>query len=108
MIMTKVDFSLLDSEAIAVTEDVQGSYFMIGDVRADLPPHYGSKKFSANELITFFLDKLGDVGVGLVVFFLCELIKKKKIGKVRINGKQVNTESEIIDALTDEQDDKRD
>jgi len=98
----KVTFTLLDPTAIDIKEDSNGFFFMVGDYRADIPPHFMAKNFVENEALSFFIDKLGDVGVGLVVCYLCDLLKKQKIKDVNIEGNCVNTEEEIRKAIKDE------
>ena len=102
----RIDVTVLDSTAININEDSNGSYLMVGEHRAYVPPHYTGKKFNNQEVISFFIDKIGDIGVGVIIYFLCDLLQKKKIKNIKINNKSVNTEDEIKEALNDKMNDQ--
>ena len=95
----RIDVMMLDPAAIKIAEDNDGLFFMIGEHRAYVPPHYFGRKFNEQEILSFFIERIGDIGVGVIVFFLCEMIKNRKIKNVKINNKPVNTEGEIREAL---------
>ncbi|WP_461255770.1 hypothetical protein [Treponema sp. R80B11-R83G3] len=99
MNINKAELILLEPTAIDVKEDSNGFFFMIGDYRANIPPHYKAKNFNEQEILSFFIDKLSDVGVGVIVCFLYDLLQKRKIKNLKINNYNVNTEDEIKKAL---------
>jgi len=99
MNIKRIDLNLLEPTAINIKEDSNGFFFMIGDYRANIPPHYQTKKFNGQEILSFFIDKLSDIGVGVVVCFLYDLLQKRKIKNLKINNHNVNTEDEIKKAL---------
>ena len=98
----RIDLTLIDPSAIRINEDSNGAFLMIGEHRAYVPPHYIGKNFNGQDAICFFIDRIGDIGVGVIVYFLCDLLQKKKIKNVKINNKVVDTEDEIKKALGDE------
>jgi len=97
----RIDVTVLDQTAININEDSNGAYILVGEYRAYVPPHYTGKRFNNQEVISFFIDRIGDIGVGFIVYFLCDLLQKKKIKNIKINNKDVNDESEIKEALND-------
>jgi len=98
----KIDLIGLDASAINIVDGEDGYYFMVGENKISLPPHHNAKSFSdVSEILTFFIDKLGDLNVGLILYFLTDLIKKQKVKNIRINNKEVHTESDMEDALKD-------
>jgi hypothetical protein len=98
----RIDISLINFKAIEIKEDAKGFFFMIGDYRATIPPHFGAKNFNGQEVLSFFVDKLGDIGVLIIGAFLLDLIQKRKVKNVKIDNKVVNTEEEITEALKEE------
>ncbi|MDR0312695.1 MAG: hypothetical protein LBI14_03785 [Treponema sp.] len=78
---------------------------MISDYRANIPPHYQAQTFNEQEFIGFIIEKLSDVGVGVVVCFLYDLLQKRKIKHLKIDNNIVNTEDEIKEALQDDEPD---
>lgn len=99
----KIDFTLLDSTAIEIKEDYSGYFFMIGNYRASVPPHFGARSFTGQEVLTFFIDKMvGTVGFGIVSCYLYDLIKAQRAKNIKIDGKPVDTEEEIKKALENE------
>jgi len=102
----RIDVTFLDPTVININEDSNGTYLMIGEHRAYVPPHYIGKKFNNQEVISFFIEKIGDIGVGVIIYFLCDLLQKKKIKNIKINNKAVNDENEIKEALSDKQNNK--
>jgi hypothetical protein len=103
MTQIKIDLVGLNANVIDVKENGGRLYFMIEDYEAILPPHYQAKNLlELQDVLTFFIDKAGDLGVAVVAYFLCDLIQKKKVKNVRINNKEVITENEIKDALNNE------
>jgi len=99
MNIKRIDLNLLEPTAINIKEDSNGFFFMIGDYRANIPPHYQAKNFNDQEIFSFFIDKLSDVGVGVIVCFLYDLLQKRKIKNLKVNNNSVNTEDEIKKAL---------
>ncbi len=58
----RIDVTVLDPTAISINEDSTGAYLMLGEHRAYVPPHYTGKGFNNQEVISFFIDKIGDIG----------------------------------------------
>jgi hypothetical protein len=98
----KIDFILLDSTSIEIKEDSDGFFFMIGDYRANFPPQFGKRKFIDQDFLSFFIDKLSSVGIGVISCYLYDLLKTQLIKNVNINGKSVNNEEEIKKALEED------
>jgi hypothetical protein len=95
----RIDITVLDSTAIRINEDSDGAFLMIGKHRAYVPPQHTGKRFNEQEVISFFIERIGDIGVGIIVYFLCDLLQRKKIKNIKINNKAVGTEDEIKVAL---------
>jgi hypothetical protein len=95
----RIDLTVLDSTAIRIKEDSDGAFLMIGEHRAYVPPQYIGEKFNEQEVISFFIERIGDIGVGVIVYFLCDLLQRKKIKNIKINNKIVDTKDEIKEAL---------
>lgn len=105
---TRIDFIALDPTVIVIKKDISDYYVELDGVRGKLLPHHTAKNFSANELVTFFVERITDIGVNILASFLYDLIKNGKIKNLRIGKKKVETKEEIIDALEDEQVNSRD
>ena len=99
----RIDVTILDSKAIRINEDSNGVFFMIGEYRAHILPHCLGSGFNTQEVLSFFIDKIGDIGVGVIVCFLYDLLQSKKIKNIKINNETVDTEDEIKEALNDGQ-----
>jgi len=95
----RIDLTILDPMAININEDHNSAFFMIGEHRMYVPPQYIGKKLNEQEILSFFIEKIGDIGVGVIVCFLYDLLQKKKIKKIKINNKDVDTEEKIKEAL---------
>jgi hypothetical protein len=98
----RIDFTLLDSTAIEIKEDSHGFFFMVGDYRANIPPHYGARNFTSQEVLSFFMNNLNNLGIGIIACYLYDLLKKQRIKNVKIEGNSANTEEEIKKALENE------
>ena len=98
----RIDFTLLEPTAIEIKEDSNGFFFMIGDFRADVPPHFGAKNFTSQEVLSFFVNNISNIGVGVISCYLYDLLKKRQIKNVKIERNNVNSEEEIRKALEDE------
>ena len=102
----RIDFVTTNDFTIDVKEDSQGAYFMIGEYRVYLPTHYTAHNFSGNDVVTFFIDKIGDVSMGVLGCYLYDLIKSKNIKNLKINKEELFSETEIKEVLENEQNKK--
>lgn len=68
-----------------------------------LPPHAGSRRFSAQDVITFFLQHVDDIAVNLLASYIFHVLQSKQAQKVTVNQETVitpdKTEEEIKDAI---------
>ena len=78
-------------------QEANGEYFfMIDTVKALVPPHFKSKNLLDNVVFTFFVGFTGGIASGIVANYLYDLVRKKKINEIKINGKRI----EITDGET--------
>lgn len=102
----RIDFIILDEYSINIQQNSTESYFIIGDYHAIIPPHcMTSKHFSGSDVMTAFINVVGGVGINLISNYLYDLIKNKKITRLKINGKNVSTKQDISKALDENEDD---
>lgn len=98
-------FTILDDSAINIKNDCQGTYFMIDEICARIPPHSASScHFFGESIISAIISDLHSIGIGVLSAYLYDLIKNGKIKNLSINGKDVGKLSDINDALKNGQD----
>lgn len=83
-------------------EDEKGLYTLINGIRANIPPHIVSRHFNADELITMSIDKIGDLGIVMLSTYLINLLNNRKIKKLKINDKEMKTDKDIKDAISND------
>ena len=74
---------------IEVKETDNEYFFMIDTIKALVPPHFKTRDMFDNSAFTFFVELTGTVALGIVSNYLYDLIKKKKIKEIKINGKKI-------------------
>ena len=100
----RIDFIILDKSGINIQQNSSEFYLIIGEYHAIIPPHcMRSKHFSESDIITAFIDKIGDIGISIISAYLYDLIKTGKIRGLKINGKNVSTKQDISKALDEDE-----
>jgi len=74
---------------IEVKETGNECFFMIDTIKALIPPHFKTRDLLDNAAFTFFVELTGTVALGIVTNYLYDLIRKKKIKEIKINGKKI-------------------
>ena len=106
-------FVLFTTEEFVIPEIKTSSnnsyYFEAGDAHAEVPGEQLGKHFSESDAFTFFIDFGKNLSISLLANFLYDMIKSKKVSRIKLNGNSLgNTQDEIQKSIASLQDDEKD
>lgn len=85
----KVELTLLDPNAIQLQTDEHGTFFMIGEYRANLPPQAVARAITGHDVLVFFLEKVDNIGLGIISAYLFEYLRNGKAKEIKVNNQEI-------------------